>query len=58
MWPSEAVGGNTEQVRSVAFAEAMKVRILLRAKHTDVVQRVDLGIGDSDAAEDVPVEFA
>jgi len=58
MWPSEAVGGNTELVRSVAFAEALKVRILLQAKHADLVQRVDLGVGDSDAANDVPVEFA
>ena len=58
MWPSEAVGGTTELVRSVAFAEALKVRILLQAKHADLVQRVDLGVGDSDAANDVPVEFA
>jgi len=51
------VGEEVQEGQSLCALEAMKMENILRAERKSVVSRINVGLGDSLAVDDVIMEF-
>ena len=51
------IGQTVEEGEAVCIVEAMKMQNIIRAEATGVVKAINVGAGDSVAADEIMVEF-